>query len=162
MCFIFAAISAHHSMNIFWKFKSFNDLTAHELHDFLQLRQQVFIVEQNCPYGDIDKTDKHSFHLMAMANQQVVGYARIIPPGVLYDEVSVGRIVTHQQLRRTGLGKLVVEKSLDECKSLFPNIAIKIMAQSYLRKFYESFGFVVISEEFLEDNIPHIYMIKTK
>ena len=98
---------------------------------------------------------------MALANQQTVGYARIIPPGVLYDEVSIGRIVTHQQLRRTGLGKLVVEKALDECRSLFPNSPIKIMAQSYLCKFYESFGFTVISEEFMEDNIPHIYMFRT-
>ena len=140
-------------MKISWKFKPFNDLTAHELHDFLQIRQQVFIVEQNCPYSDIDKTDKLSFHLMALANQQTVGYARIIPPGVLYDEVSIGRIVTHQ--------KLVVEKALDECRSLFPNSPIKIMAQSYLCKFYESFGFTVISEEFMEDNIPHIYMFRT-
>ena len=161
MCFIFAALSCHHRMKISWKFKPFNDLTAHELHDFLQIRQQVFIVEQNCPYSDIDKTDKLSFHLMALANQQTVGYARIIPPGVLYDEVSIGRIVTHQQLRRTGLGKLVVEKALDECRSLFPNSPIKIMAQSYLCKFYESFGFTVISEEFMEDNIPHIYMFRT-
>ena len=147
-------------MNENWKLKSFNILTASELYNLLQLRQNVFIVEQHCPYTDLDGVDLLSFHLMLYQNNICMAYARIIPPGVLYDEASIGRVVTHIEVRRTGLGKKLFEKALIETENLFGQQPIKIMAQSYLRQFYESFGFRVVSDEFLEDNIPHFYMIK--
>jgi ElaA protein len=147
-------------MNENWKLKSFNILTASELYDLLQLRQNVFIVEQHCPYTDLDGVDQLSYHLMLHQNNICMAYARIIPPGVLYDEASIGRVVTHIEARRTGLGKRLFERALKETENLFGQQPIRIMAQSYLTKFYESFGFSVVSDEFLEDNIPHYYMIK--
>jgi ElaA protein len=144
-----------------WKLRSFHDISVNELYDCLQLRQLVFIKEQNCSYVDNDGIDKLSFHLLGYAGGVLVAYARLIPPGALYDEASIGRVVTHTCIRGTGMGKELFEKALTECEKMFGKQPVKIMAQSYLLKFYESYGFSKLGNEFLEDNIPHYYMMKS-
>jgi ElaA protein len=145
---------------IIWKLRSFHDISVNELYDCLQLRQTVFIKEQNCPYVDNDGTDKLSFHLLGYINGILMAYARLIPPGALYDEPSIGRVVTHNSIRGTGLGKLLFERALEECEKMFGRLSVKIMAQSYLLKFYVGYGFSKQGNEFLEDGIPHYYMLK--
>jgi ElaA protein len=144
-----------------WKLRSFHDITVNELYDSLQLRQMVFVKEQNCAYVDADGTDKLSHHLLGLQTGLLVAYARLIPPGALYEEASIGRVVTSPQVRRLGFGKLLFEKSIEECVKNFGKQTIKIMAQSYLLKFYESYGFIKTGNEFLEDNIAHYYMLKS-
>lgn len=143
-----------------WVIKKFDELSLQQLYDIMRIRQQVFMVEQACYYLDADNYDQQSFHLIMYEKENLVAYARIIPPGALYDEPSIGRVVTHSSVRRTGLGKILFQKSIDETEKLFGKCPIKIMAQSYLIKFYRGFGFEVSSEEFLEDGIAHNYMIK--
>jgi len=145
---------------IIWKLKSFHDISVNELYDCLQLRQQVFIKEQNCAYVDNDDTDKLSFHLLGYMGGLMAAYARLIPPGALYSEPSIGRVVTSNSIRGKGVGKLLFEKSLEECEKMFGRQPVKIMAQSYLLKFYEGYGFSKQGNEFLEDGIPHYYMLK--
>ena len=147
------------SENILWSLKSFHNLSSNELYDLLQMRQQVFVVEQTCPYRDMDGIDQLSLHLTGRKNNRVVAYSRIIPPGILYPEPSIGRVATHMQVRGTGIGRQLFQRSMDECVRFFGHQPVKIMAQSYLKNFYESFGFQMQGEPFLEDNIPHIYMI---
>ncbi len=146
---------------IVWKLRSFHDISVNELYDCLQLRQMVFVKEQNCAYIDADGTDKLSHHLLGYKGGILVAYSRLIPPGVLYEQVSVGRVVTHSHVRQTGIGRTLFQKSLDECETMFGRQTIKIMAQSYLLKFYESYGFVKTGNEFIEDDIPHYYMLKS-
>ncbi|MBS1763886.1 MAG: GNAT family N-acetyltransferase [Bacteroidetes bacterium] len=143
-----------------WSLKAFNRLSVNELYDLLQMRQQVFVVEQTCPYRDLDDTDKLSLHLTGRKNNLVVAYSRIIPPGILYAEPSIGRVATHFEVRGTGIGRELFSRSLEECINLFGMQPIKIMAQCYLRSFYESYGFQVHGDAFPEDNIPHFYMIR--
>lgn len=142
--------------------KPFADLSLLELYDSMALRQEVFIVEQNCPYLDADGKDKAAWHLLGYKEQkQLIAYARLLPKGVSYEHyVSIGRIVSSPSVRRTGAGKALVQEALNCCNKLFPNQAIKISAQQYLLHFYESFGFVATGEEYLEDGIPHVGMIK--
>ena len=143
-----------------WILKKFNELNLQELYNIMRIRQQVFMVEQKCYYVDADNIDQPSFHLMYFQDKNLVAYSRIIPPSALYDEPSIGRVVTHSSVRGTGLGKILFQKSIDETEKLFEKCPIKIMAQSYLIKFYQGFGFEVTSEEFLEDGIAHNYMVR--
>lgn len=144
-----------------WIIRHFNELTTSELYKAMQLRQKVFVVEQTCPYLDADGKDEGCYHLVAFDDRgNAVAYARIAPPEIIYAEPSIGRVVTDINFRRTGLGKELFKKSVQFCHDTFGNIPIKIMAQSYLVKFYKGFDFEVCSNEFLEDNIPHVYMIK--
>ena len=143
-----------------WILKHFDELTLQELYDIMRIRQQVFMVEQTCYYLDADNFDQPSYHLMNYDEKNLIAYSRIIPAGALYDEPSIGRVVTHSSARRTGLGKILFQKSIEETERVFGNQPIKIMAQSYLIKFYQGFGFEVASEEFLEDGIAHNYMIR--
>lgn len=147
------------SANILWSLKSFHNLSSNELYDLLQMRQQVFVVEQTCPYRDLDGIDQLSLHLTGRKNNIIVAYSRIIPPGILYPEPSIGRVASHIEVRGTGIGRELFKRSMDECVKLFGHQPVKITAQSYLKNFYESFGFEMQGESFLEDNIPHIYMI---
>lgn len=144
-----------------WKLKSFHDLNVMELYSILQLRNEVFVVEQNCPYQDADGKDQKSYHLMGSnAEGKLMAYARLLPGGVSYDEVSIGRVVSSPQARGTGAGKELMEQAIEDCHELFGKGPIRIGAQLYLKKFYESFGFLQVSEPYLEDNIPHILMVK--
>ena len=144
-----------------WKFCSYDDLTKKELHQLIILRQNIFIVEQNCPYQDADKKDFNSHHLMGFdQNNQLIAYLRIVGPGVSYKEVSLGRILTHISHRGTGLGKETVKMGLQFTESIYGKVAIKISAQSHLAPFYKSFDFESTGKEYLEDDIPHTEMIR--
>ncbi|MDQ3141175.1 MAG: GNAT family N-acetyltransferase [Bacteroidota bacterium] len=141
---------------------SFDSLSNKELYALIQLRIDVFIIEQHCIYQDLDDKDLLSFHLSAYSNEdKLIGYTRLLPKGVSYPEYcSIGRVVTKPSYRKYGIGKKIMEESLKQCDILFSNIPIKISAQSYLIKFYEYFGFVKKGNEYLEDGIPHYAMIK--
>lgn len=144
---------------IYWLCKKFDDLTPHELYAILQLRNEVFVVEQNCVFQDADDKDQSSFHLMGWKNDKLIAYTRLVPPTIAYEESSIGRVVTSPSLRKTGIGTELMERSIKKLKELFGNDPIKLGAQLYLKKFYESFGFKQSSEVYLEDGIEHIEMI---
>jgi ElaA protein len=148
-------------MNIVWRLKKFDELTPHELYNALRLRIEVFTVEQNCVYQDLDNIDQHSYHLMGFVDDTLIAYTRILPAGVIYKEVSIGRVVTSPAIRRTGAGRLLMDESIKYVYELFGKVPIKIGAQLYLKLFYESFGFQQISDVYLEDGIEHIYMLKS-
>jgi ElaA protein len=143
-----------------WVLKHFNELTPHELYYILQLRSEVFVVEQNCIYQDADNKDFKSNHFMGFNNEgQLMAYTRLLPPGVSYKEMSIGRVVTHADVRKLGAGKELMKRSVDTCYELFGKEDIRIGAQLYLQKFYESFGFKKDSDVYLEDGIEHIKML---
>lgn len=140
--------------------KHFNDLSVPELYDLLQLREEVFQIEQNCIYKDIDDKDKECYHLLFYKAKELVAYCRIVPKGISYDEyVSIGRVVSKPKYRKEGFGRLLMKEAMIQMQNLFPDLPIKISAQKYLQKFYESYGFVAEEEWYMEDNIPHIAMI---
>lgn len=141
--------------------KHFDDLAVHELHEIMALRQMVFIVEQQCPYLDADFKDLLSHHLYLRDGKgKMVAYSRLVPEGVSYpDHVSIGRVVVHPEIRRTGAGRDLMAESVKACVRCFGVKPIKISAQSYLHDFYASFGFKQVSEPYMEDDIPHIAMI---
>ena len=142
--------------------KHFKELSTTELYNIIKLRIEVFSVEQNCPYQDADGRDFDSWHLMIHdSNNNLIAYSRLLPKGVAYpDYCSIGRVVTSQSVRKQGMGKLLMHKSIDQAKALFGNTPIKISGQAYLRKFYTELGFVANGEEYMEDHIPHIAMVK--
>lgn len=146
-------------MTLNWIYKSFDELTTNELYVILQLRNEVFIVEQNCVYQDIDNKDLKSFHLMAFDGEILVAYSRILPAGVSFEEVSIGRVITAPNYRGKGIGFILIEKAIETVLITFNTKSIKIGAQLYLKKFYESFGFTQTSEMYLEDGIEHIDMV---
>ena len=141
--------------------KRFQDLSLEELYAILRLRQEVFIVEQNCPYLDADGKDLDAWHLMGRDTEgTLVAYTRLLPIGISYpDYASIGRVVNSDKVRGQGVGKLLMQESIAKMAELFPNQPVKIGAQSYLLKFYTALGFVSTGEEYLEDNIPHTIMI---
>lgn len=141
-----------------WTIKKFDELTLDELYDILQLRNEVFIVEQNCIYQDLDGKDRSAWHLMAVEDGKLVAYTRILPPGTSYNDPSIGRVVTSTLKRRSGLGRELMKRSIDVCEKLFGKTSITLSAQMYLQSFYESLGFIITGEEYLEDGIPHIKM----
>jgi len=143
-----------------WELKTFNELTNQELHDLFRLRVDIFVVEQSCPYPEIDGKDPFSCHLMCKIDDEIVAYTRILPPGISYNEPSIGRVVVAKSHRGTGLGyellKRSVQISLDKYKQ-----SIKIGVQAHLEKYYAHAGFKKVSAEYLEDDIPHIDMLLT-
>lgn len=147
-------------MEIQWLRKKFEALSPYEVYAILQLRNEVFVVEQSCVFQDADDKDQDCFHLMGFFNNKLVAYTRLVPPGVIYTAASIGRVVTSPAVRREGAGRELMKKSIEECYALFGLMPIKIGAQFYLKKFYESFGFQQISDIYLEDGIEHIYMQK--
>lgn len=149
-------------MQLNWIFKKFEELTSTELYTIMQLRNEVFVVEQNCVYQDADDKDQASFHLCGWDEGELVAYTRIIPQGISYAEASIGRVVTSPAYRNTGAGRQLMKVSINQCFSEFKCSSIKIGAQVYLTTFYQSFGFIPCSNKYLEDGIPHIEMILTK
>lgn len=139
---------------------TFEELGVYQLYEALALRQEVFVVEQNCPYLDCDGKDPASWHLLGRdTSGRLVCYTRLLPEGLAYDGyVSIGRVVSSPSARGTGAGRELMTQSISMCRQLFGNQPIKIGAQSYLLRFYESFGFVSTGEEYLEDGIPHTKM----
>lgn len=143
-----------------WICKKFDDLSVHELYAILQLRNEVFAVEQNCVYPDMDNKDQPSCHLMAIdENNKLVAYTRLLPPELAYKEPSIGRVVTSSLARGTGAGRELMIRSIQLIYDLFGRQPIKIGAQLYLLKFYSSFGFIQTSDVYLEDGIEHIEMV---
>lgn len=147
-------------MKIRWEIKKFEELSNTELYRIMQLRLEVFSVEQNCAYQDADGKDFNCFHLAGYTSEKdLIAYSRIVPPGISFKEVSIGRVISSQKARGTGAGKELMKRSMEFIKQQFGNVPIRIGAQVYLIKFYSSFGFEISGEEYLEDNIPHIEMI---
>jgi ElaA protein len=147
-------------MTIEWSLKKFDDLTPLELYKIIQLRNEVFVVEQNCPYQDADNKDMSSYHFMGWDKDKLVAYTRLLPPGLSYTEPSIGRVVSSPAVRGSGIGKELMLKSIEQVKQLFGALPIKIGAQFYLYKFYTSLGFQQTSDIYLEDNIEHIEMVR--
>jgi ElaA protein len=148
-------------MQIQWLLKKFEDLKPFQLYAILQLRNEVFVVEQNCVFQDADDKDQNSYHLMGFVHNKLVAYTRLVPPGEIYLEPSIGRVVTSPVIRKSGAGRELMKRSIKEVYRLFGTRPIKIGAQLYLKKFYESLGFQQESEIYLEDGIDHIYMVKS-
>ena len=138
--------------------KHTNELTSKELIDILKERVKVFVVEQNCPYQEVDDDDYDDLHVCLIENDRLKAYTRIIDKG---DHITFGRVLVVKEFRKNGLGEKIVEATIDEIKKDFPKKPIQIQAQAYLQKFYEQFGFKAISEVYLEDNIPHLDMLLT-
>jgi len=144
-----------------WECKSFNELTNEELYKILQLRIEVFAVEQNVVYQDCDNKDFKSYHFTGTIKDQLLAYSRIIPTGISYSEAaSIGRVVTSSIVRGQSLGKQLFERSLEQLYLLFGHVPVIISAQVYLIKFYENFSFISQGNIYIEDSIPHITMIK--
>lgn len=147
-------------MTVSWTIKTFETLTPRELYAILQLRNEVFVVEQNCVFQDADDKDQQANHLMCWKEDKLVAYTRLLPTDVAYEQyISIGRVVNSQSVRGSGIGKELMQQSIKACYQLFGKQDIKIGAQLYLKKFYESLGFVQTSDIYLEDNIEHIEMI---
>lgn len=149
-------------MTIDWQLKKFKELSPIKLYNIMRLRAEVFVVEQKCIYQDADGKDAKSFHVMGFDNtDKLIAYARIIPAGISYKEVSVGRVVIPKKLRRKNIGKDLMLMTLDSINKIYGNVPVRISAQCYLQEFYADLGFKAAGEEYLEDNIPHIEMLKT-
>jgi ElaA protein len=147
-------------MSLSWEWKRFDDLTADEVYTILCVRQQVFVLEQECLYLDADGKDRQSFHLMGFDGDELVAYARILDAGVSYPEVSMGRILTTEKARGTGAGIELMEVGLQQIQDLYGSVPIRISAQTYLLQFYQKFGFESTGKEYLEDEIPHTEMLR--
>lgn len=146
-----------------WEIKSFEELSTTELHDLLHLRVDVFVVEQTCPYPEIDGKDPMCIHVLGKDKTgEVIATARIAPAGVIYPEVSIGRVAIREALRSFGLGKVIMKHSIDYCNDELAAASIKIAGQLHLKKFYSDLGFVQISEVYLWDGIEHIDMRYTR
>jgi len=146
-----------------WQVLTFNELDTLTLYSLLQLRVDVFVVEQNCPYPELDDKDLHpqTRHIILKKGDKVIAYSRVLAPDVSFAGFpGIGRVCISQTARRLGLGKILVEKTLAETASLWPNTDIHISAQCYLQRFYQDLGFKAASEPYLEDDIPHLKMIK--
>ncbi|WP_452230536.1 MULTISPECIES: GNAT family N-acetyltransferase [unclassified Lacinutrix] len=140
--------------------KTFKELNTQELYEILQLRSQVFVVEQDCVYQDIDGKDQNALHVIGFKDDKIVAYTRIFKPGLYFDEASIGRVVVSENERKHKYGYTIMEASIAAVKTTYDQTIIKISAQCYLKKFYNNLGFHEIGAEYLEDGIPHIAMLK--
>lgn len=143
-----------------FKISTFQELSVDELYQIMHLRQEVFVVEQNAAYLDADYKDPDSLHVQVLLDNTLIAYARILPPGLAYDEVSIGRVVSAPAWRRKKLGRPLMNFCLDQMEQHFQTRVCRISAQSYLVPFYSEFGFEVCSEEYLEDGLPHQEMLR--
>lgn len=147
-------------MTISTRLKSFHELTVEELYQVLKLRTEVFVVEQNCVFQDMDDKDQKCYHLMMFQDDLLVGYSRLVPAGLSYAEMAIGRVITASSVRGTGLGKKLMELAIDYCQQLLGPGPIRIGAQTYALGFYASLGFVAEGETYDEDGIEHVEMVK--
>lgn len=146
-----------------WIDKTFEQLTTRELYALLQLRSEVFVVEQRCDYQDLDDKDHHpaARHLLGYQDQALVAYLRLLPPGLSYSGMSsIGRVVTSPAIRNQGWGAPLMSEGVALCLQHWPQYNIKISAQSHLQHYYRRFGFLATGDEYLEDDIPHIAMVR--
>ncbi|KIQ27841.1 hypothetical protein RT97_21490 [Variovorax paradoxus] len=148
-----------------WYCKPFDALTASELYAILSARSEVFVVEQRCVYLDPDGKDAQALHLFAVdgakGQLKVAAYMRLLPPGVSYEEASIGRVLTGTAYRGRGIGQELLGKGIAHADGLWPHVALRIGAQAYLQKLYESAGFATVGEPYDEDGIPHIEMVRS-
>lgn len=140
--------------------KTFNELSIDELYNVLQLRSEVFVVEQNCVYQDLDGKDRKALHVIGTKEGKVVAYTRLFNAGDYFDQASLGRVVVSKNTRAFGYGHIIIKASIAAIHKHYNTKNIKISAQTYLKKFYESHGFSQIGDEYLEDEIPHIAMVR--
>ena len=138
--------------------KHFNELTANELYEIYKLRAAVFVVEQNCAYQDIDEADKHAYHVFMTENDALQAYLRVVEPGFCHKETLIGRVIAVK--RRCGLGSRLLTEGIRVAEEKFGAQTIRITAQTYAVPFYEQAGFETVSEEFTEDGIPHVQMLR--
>jgi ElaA protein len=155
-----------------WLLKKFDDLSPNELYAILQLRNEVFAIEQNCVYPDLDNKDQPAYHLMGWSkgllsenndkadSYRLVAYTRIMPPGIAYPEPSIGRVVTSPFVRGKGIGRQLMEKSIEHIYKIYGTTPVKISSQLYLKRFYAELGFFPTGDVYLEDGIEHIKMVK--
>jgi len=145
-----------------WHFARFDDLSPRDIHDLYQARAAVFVLEQKCPFQDVDGADPQCWHLIGRTSPQgeVLAYSRLVPPGVKYPEPSIGRVLTTAAARRTGAGRELMAESIARLEKLWPGRPIRIGAQQYLERFYGSFGFARASAPYDEDGIMHIEMMR--
>jgi ElaA protein len=146
-------------MEIEWKIKHFVDLNKYELYDLFALRTEIFVVEQHCPYLELDGKDKHSFHVLGEKNGKIIAVARILPPKLHFDNVSIGRVCVAINERKKNIATEMMQEIMSFIGNEFGKVDVQIHAQTYLEKFYSSFKFKTTSKPFLEDNIEHIEMI---
>jgi ElaA protein len=152
------------SAPIVWQWSRFQDLRPEHLYEVVRLREGVFIVEQKCAYPDADGRDPAAWHLLGWrerdGERRLVAYARVFEPGVRYPEGSVGRVVTAPEVRRTGLGRILMAEALRRLESLAPGQPIRLAAQRHLENFYSSLGFTTASAPYEEDGIMHVDMLR--
>ncbi|MFZ6657439.1 GNAT family N-acetyltransferase [Undibacterium sp. TJN19] len=154
--------SSNNLNDLQWQCASFAELGNLQLHAIYQARSAVFVIEQNCVYQDVDGKDPLSHHLIAWtAEGEVAAYLRIVPAGISFHEASLGRVISTQGWRGTGVGKQLIAKGIEALWQIYPAADIRIGAQAYLEKFYGSFGFQTVSPMYLEDDIPHVEMLLT-
>ena len=144
------------------KMKKFSDLTVKELYGILKLRNEVFVVEQECIYQDCDNRDKNAYHLFAEENGEIIAYLRILEKGISYNEISIGRVVVSKDQRKRGLAREMMIKAINFIQEELNECEIRISAQEYLITFYKSLGFKEVSEVYLEDSLPHKEMLYRK
>lgn len=142
-----------------WELKKFEDLKTEDIYKILKIRNEVFIVEQLCPYQDCDGKDENAYHLYLEDKGKIIAYLRILKKGVSYDQISIGRVLVHKDYRGKGIARKLMLKALNFIDVNLNEREVKIQAQSYLVNFYGSLGFKKTSEEYLEDDIPHIDML---
>jgi ElaA protein len=141
------------------EFKKFTDLSSEELYDILRLRTEIFVVEQNCVYNDLDGFDKLAMHQFIKKDGIVIAYARLLQPGTRFPDFSIGRLAVKQSERGTGLGIETMEAAINYIVNKWGATKIKISAQQYLQRFYKNLGFEIVTEMYLEDGIPHFGML---
>jgi ElaA protein len=146
-------------MHLDWQIKPYNELSLNEFHDLIALRIKVFVIEQDCPYQDLDGKDKKAYHVICRDGKgNIIATARILGPGVSYPEVSIGRVVVDESYRKNNVGDTLMEKCLSFIQEEFETSEVTISAQEHLKNFYAKHHFKQISETYMEDNIPHIKM----
>ena len=149
-------------MHLDWQVKYYPELTTNEFHDIIALRLKAFVVEQNCSYLDLDGKDKKCYHLICRDGfGKVVATARILPPGISYTEVSIGRVVLDQEIRGKGIGHQLMEQSMKFINEEFGAVPVRISAQKHLENYYNTHNFFSTGKEYLEDEIPHVEMLNT-
>lgn len=146
--------------NIIWKIKTFEEFTVTELYAVLKARIDVFVIEQNCPYPDLDNYDQKAVHIWAEEYGQVLAYCRVFDKGIKYEETSIGRVLTTELARGKSLGKQLIQYAVETIENRFHTPEIRISAQDYLLRFYSGFGFEDTGNKYLEDDIPHTEMIR--
>jgi ElaA protein len=143
-------------------YKTFEELTNKELYEIIKLRIDIFVVEQNCPYPELDRKDYSAVHHFITENDEIVAYLRILPRGISYKEISIGRFIVKKEYRGKGLAKRILKNAIEFAKNEWNESEIRLSGQKYLEKFYNSFGFKTVSDVYLEDNIPHVEMLYNK